>query len=130
MCIEVSWYNENKTVLIHDISGKWTITDIRHAAVVAWDMMRSVSHQVDVIIDVRNGNRLPSGFMVHGKHIATTRPDNAGVIVIVGANTLMKSLYDVYSRSYGRATPDFRVYFTDDLPSAENIINDNQSAGV
>lgn len=126
MSIEVDWYNEEQDIIIHHIEGRWTINELREAAIRAWNMMRDVDHIVDVIMDVRTGHRLPSGFMVHGKHIATARPDNGGIIVIVGGTAFMKALYQVYVKAYGQKTPDFSVYFAETVGAAENLIQQNR----
>ena len=130
MGIQVSWFNDEKTILIHHITGRWTIAELRSAATEAWDMMRSVPHTVDVLMDVSTGNTLPSNFIVHGKHIASSRPKNAGTIVIIGGTAFMKALYRIYQKTYGKLHPDFTVYFADDVVTATEIISACGSAAA
>lgn len=124
MPIVVSWDNEEKHILRHDFAGRWTLSDLNDAAENAWDMMHSVHHRVDVIMDVRHGNVTPSGFLSQCNRIMLRRPANAGVIVVVGASSLLISLYYVFMRTYAMVVPRFTLLFADSVEEARSKLQD------
>ena len=52
MGIEVSWENEAKTIIQYVYDGRWTLRDFDDARIHAAKLEETVSHRVDVIVDV------------------------------------------------------------------------------
>ncbi len=123
MSVHVDWDNPERTILRHQFDGRWTIEDLRMSAVKAWDMMRQVSHHVDVILDLRNGHLLPSGVMSQSNRILNNRPDNAGIIVLVGINNLIQQLARVFEKTYGTFHPGFRLHIANSVEEAHRYIS-------
>jgi hypothetical protein len=123
MSIRADWDNAERTIIRHQFDGRWTIEDLRLSAVKAWDMMRQVSHQVDVILDLRHGHLLPSGIMSQSNRILNNRPENAGIIVLVGINNLIRQLARVFEKTYGTFHPGFRVHIANSVEDAHRYIN-------
>ena len=76
------WDNADKTVVRAELSGDWTWDERAQSVREAVDMMRSVSHQVDLIA-IHHNNRIPSGAMLQGRRLLNAMPDNWGFMVIV-----------------------------------------------
>lgn len=103
MSIEVSWDNEAKTIIQYIYDGRWTWQDFDESRLQAAKLEETVSHRVDVIVDVRKSSLVPSGTISRGKSVMTTTPTshpNEGMAVIVGAGPLVRSIYDVVSKVY------------------------------
>lgn len=122
MGVNVDWDNPERTIVRHRFEGRWTIEDLRLSAVRAWELMREVSHQVDVILDLTNGHLLPSGVMAQSNRILNNRPDNAGIIVLVGVNNLIRQIARVFEKTYGVLHPGFRLHFADTVEDGHRYI--------
>lgn len=122
MGIVTEWDNSEKTIICHRFSGRWTSEELREAAEVAWDMIRRVDYRVDVILDVREGSRVPVRLLQQGRHIAVKRPPNAGAIIIVGASSLMQTMYAVSSKLYSYLNSSLSLSFVDTLEEAKALI--------
>jgi hypothetical protein len=103
MGIEVNWENETKTIIQYVYDGRWTLRDFDDARIQAARLEETVTHRVDVIVDVRNSSLVPTGTISRGKQVITTTPTShpsEGMAVIVGAGPLVRSIYDVVSKVY------------------------------
>jgi hypothetical protein len=103
MSIEVSWDNEAKTIIQYIYEGRWTLQEYDVARVQAAKLEESVTHRVDVIVDVRKSSLVPNGTLSRGKNAMTTNEvshPNEGSTVIVGAGPLVRSIYDVVNKLY------------------------------
>src|SRR3954464_1167446 len=103
MSIEVNWDNEEKTIIQYVYEGRWTLQDFDDARAKAAKLEETVTHRVDVIIDVRKSSLVPTGTISRGKQVMTTTPSshpNEGTAVIVGAGPLVRSIYDVVNKVY------------------------------
>jgi hypothetical protein len=43
---------------------------------------------------------LPSGLLTHGRNAVSTTPPNIGVTVLVGANSVLRAFYTMFSSLY------------------------------
>lgn len=59
MAVAVRWSNSEKTIVIYDIEGRWTWEEFYPAYHEAIAMELSVTHRVDVIMNMHNANLLP-----------------------------------------------------------------------
>jgi hypothetical protein len=100
MGIKASWDNEDHTILRFNYEGSWTWDDLHNALSQGHAMMRTETHTVDVLIDVSQSRLIPSGALARGKHIDDIKPDNHGMTAVVGANTFMQGLYDLFRKIY------------------------------
>lgn len=99
------WDNDDKTVLRVTYHPGWSWNDLEENMTVEQDMLDSVPHRVDVIIDVR-GTRLPPGAIRRLPKIAQSPPythPNSGAVLMVGSPVFLKEVIGVYKRVYGQA---------------------------
>ena len=100
MSIHVQWANDHKTIMLWTFKGQWTWDDFFVAQDYDTQLMSTVTHRVDIIADLRKSPFLPG----HAYHFSQfqralqRRPHHAGIIVIVGANLLVRMLFDSFSR--------------------------------
>jgi hypothetical protein len=100
MGINAIWDNTEKTIIRYDYEGTWTWDDLHKALEESHTMMRTVSHPVDVIIDVSSSRLIPSGALGRSKNITDNKPDNHGKTMVVGANSFIQGLSDLFRKIY------------------------------
>jgi hypothetical protein len=125
MAIEVCWDNEAKTIIQYVYEGRWTLADFDNARIEAAKLEETVSHRVDVIVDVRKSSLVPSGAISRGKTVMTTNATshpNEGTAVIVGAGPLVRSIYDVVNKVYPEMVRRRGFRFARTLEEARTVI--------
>ncbi|MEZ4668735.1 MAG: hypothetical protein R3E39_12555 [Anaerolineae bacterium] len=103
MSITVDWDNPEKTVIRFKYDGSWTLTDYFAANEQSVGMMDNVDHKVHIIIDVTESKILPNGVISQGRSAANRgKHHNQGTVMIVGANGLIRGMFDIFKKLYGR----------------------------
>ncbi len=106
MNIEVSWDNDEKTIIRFAYGNNWTWEDYRAASETSRQMMRSVDQTVDLIADYSNGSPPPLDALMKYRRAMATLPENSGLVVIVGGSYFINTLVSIFSgvyRSLGEA---------------------------
>jgi len=125
MGIEVNWDNEAKTIITYVYEGRWTLQDFDNARLEAAKLEETVTHRVDVIVDVRKSSLVPTGTISRGKQVITTTPvshPQEGMAVIVGAGPLVRSIYDVVNKVYPEIVRRRGFRFARSLDEAHSLI--------
>lgn len=102
MAISVSWDNPDKTVICYRMVGRWSWDEFY----VIWQdsmvMIRSVTHQVNGIVDLSQSVGMPQGALLKTAYMLRNQPANAGLTIIVNGgdfvNLLIGSLKRVAPR--------------------------------
>ena len=92
MGIRLLWGNEEKTILRHIYDGKWTVDDYRGAMEESRQMLLSVQHPVDLIIDMRKSASPPFGILPAYQETDQLVPDNQRLVIMVKPGMIMKAL--------------------------------------
>ena len=129
MGIQVVWDSDSKRSLRFVYTGRWTWDDFFVARTQADALMSSVSYKVDVIVDVRDSDALPPGVLFKMREIIRRGTHtNEGITVIVGASTLIRSIYDTFSKVYGRFTVGLPISFAPTIDDAHKLIFDQRNS--
>jgi hypothetical protein len=121
MAIRVEWDDPNQTALRYTYEGSWNWDEFQQAHRQARLMLDTVDHKVDVIIDVVQTGILPNNILSRANSIPRDRHPNEGTVIIVGANPLIRFLYDVARRIYAEVI-DYRGYrIVSNLEEARSI---------
>lgn len=127
MSINLYWDDVEQTVVLAEISGKWTWDDL-HA------MLRTVKHlaqergrTLGAILDLRKDFQLPGGsvFNKEGlqnfrKILTLSNDDEKGPVVIVGMNGMIRMVFDAVSQFDKKLMND--VQFADTMAEAQKRI--------
>ena len=128
MHIVVTWENATKTVIrVQVTDSAWTIDDMRDAFLTAWNLTQTVDQRVNMILDMRASNKVPTGFLALMRWGVPNRPKNAGDLVVLGGSLLMEIIHSVVHQSYvGLINIDYRVIFANSLEdeAVRQIIGD------
>jgi len=105
----------------------WTWDNLYEAIQAVDDLLVSAPHRVDLIVDVREGLRIPGDFKAIARDLLANpapRP-NEGTKVIVGANGFMRLLYNGVRKIYAHRLGERRLLFTDTVEEAQALIREN-----
>jgi len=85
MGVQFKWDNEAKTILRYVAEGSWNWLDYHRAVRISLFSLYSAKAPVDVIFDLRGGNRLPGGAIAHLRTVGKKQHNTlSGRAVIIG----------------------------------------------
>ena len=103
MNIQVSWYDESRTILCFACVADWDWEDFHRAIEEGYHMMGEVDHQVHMVIDMGRFGQLPKGnAMVHFRQVMGTAQSqsNRGYVVMTNPNAFGRALANTFMRVY------------------------------
>lgn len=128
MPFQVIWEDPEQTIIRQLYTGKVTAGDYYQAVDRNAEMMHSVNHPVDLIIDVLDAKTDMKGFWAALSYANKKVPDNQRLVIVVGADSFLKVLGGVANKIAPRATSN--SYFADSLDEAYRIIADYRSSVI
>jgi len=130
MAILVIWDNRDKTAVRMEFESEWSWAQLEGAVVETDSFIASVSHAVDVIIDME-GTRVPKDFMNAAKNLLANpepRP-NEGNRIVVGANGVIRNGYAAIRKAFGDRLNGREILFASDLDDARAILRSIRMSG-
>jgi hypothetical protein len=100
MGIEVTWDNDEKTIIHYYYGKNWSWEDFRQAGEISNAMAVEVHHTVDIIADFLDGSPPPIGALGRFKNAQESMPENIKSITVVGGGTFINALVGMFSRLY------------------------------
>ena len=128
MSVTVEWANPEKTILCFRISNPWTWEDYYNATDEAWDMMQTVDHIVDYVIDMTGTKIVPPNAMSHIRRRASRTHPHKGMGIFVGVSGFMKVIIDMIGNIIPTSKANVRTCTT--LTEAYAIIAEEQKRRV
>jgi hypothetical protein len=123
MSISVNWGDQAKRYILVTYHGEWSWQDYQESYSTRYEMVRSVEHPVDVIVDVRLHPDPPGPDAArYLKWVWEARPANIGRTIMIGADTsgFMKNLVQIFVRLKGGGD---KVIFVNSMEEALALIN-------
>lgn len=121
MPVRYSWMNEAHTIVKYDFEHIWSWQEAHAIFDEVRGQIIDLGHRVDVILDMRNSARLPPDALSNVRQVATQRPRNGGIIVVIGANQLLP-LYATFQNVYRAFRHILRIRFVASLEEALTVI--------
>ncbi len=109
MGVRVCWEDEAHTIVRYDFEGKWTWEELYPVYNEAIAMETAAPHRVDVILDMRRSQGVPSNALSHLKNISDKQPANVGLSIFVTESRFLVSLYNVGCKFYQKISYYFQV---------------------
>jgi hypothetical protein len=125
MGIKLLWDNQEKTILRHIYDGKWTPDGYRAAMEESRQMLLSVNHPVDLILDMSEGDPPPFGILPAYQEADEFIPDNQRLVVMVKPGTIMTALNRIIADIAPRVSANRIV--VDSIEEARALIDECQS---
>ena len=121
MATHVMWGNPDKTLIYVILEGRWDWRDFYRAAGEVTNLMVTVPHRVNIILDLRRSRRTPSDFPFHAAQPSFHRR-NVGSVIVVQRDT---SAFPHFLRpSRFRQPPEYgNVVYARSLNEAHALIN-------
>jgi hypothetical protein len=126
MSIMVTWDKADRTIISFDFAGRWGWDELYAASDQATGMLDSVDHTVDFIMDIRETQQIPKDFMSHAERLASGSHPHRGIMVVVGANGLLRTLGGGLRKLFPDATRN--LVFAADVEEAYEIIEEKQTS--
>jgi hypothetical protein len=125
MAIHVGWGNPEQTAIHLEFERGWKWDDLYAAIQAADDLIISVPHKVDLIIDIRKAGGIPHDFMnVAGDVFASgDARDNEGQKIVVGAGWLIQTAYGTFLKVYGSHLKNRPFLFASSMDEAQTMLN-------
>jgi hypothetical protein len=120
MSITVTWDNPAKTALRYEFADRWQWDDFKKAFRQAQQMLASVGHIVDVIVDFQNSGCVPTETLARLAYVAGSRPANLGSNIIVGSQVFDTTTFTVFGNFYGDIARTY--YMTHSLDRARALL--------
>ena len=115
MNIQVSWDNDEKTIIRFDYSQGWTWEDFAEAGRLVEKMRAEVKHTVHTIANFEDGAFPPMGAMGKFRTAQENMPEDS-VVVVVGGGMFITALVSSFSRVYQKLSK--RLIMADSLDDA------------
>lgn len=113
---------KKKTIVVQTYSGKVLVEDYYHAIDKSAELLSSVQHPVDLIMDASEAKTDMKGFLTAVSYANKKVPENQRLVIVVGAGRFMQTMGKVAGKIAPRATEN--VYFVDTLEDARNVITE------
>lgn len=115
MAFDFRWDNDEKTIMRYVAEGKWNWNEFHkhmRRSTLWFDM---VTHPIDVIIDLRAGEGLPSGAIGHLRSLGTkTHANSTGRAVILGVDAETQRQMRVVNGIYRDSQRELRFAESDE----------------
>ena len=123
MGINTKWDDAKQTRVLVEFETSWSWKELDDAFEAIDKLILSVTHNVDIIIDLE-GTSIPKDFMNAAKKILANpeRRDNEGNRVVIGASDFMRSAYQTLKGAFGNKLAGREVLFANDLSHARSML--------
>lgn len=123
MAILVEWDDRAQSAVLIEFESMWTWEELDVALDQMDQMIGSVSHRVDVIIDLE-GSKIPKDFMSAAKRLLENpeQRDNEGSRIVIGANKAMQAVYTTVKSAFSERINGRDILFAPSLDDARAIL--------
>lgn len=102
MPITVRWDNDSQTVVYYEFNGKWTWEEYHNAIHSAYELVEKLPYVVNMILDFRHANVMPSNALsIFGRSMKTP-PRDFDLAVLVTKSGFIEAIYNVFRRVNGK----------------------------
>jgi hypothetical protein len=123
--MRVFWANDEKTILIRELSKQWTWPEYQLSLLKMRQLLQEVEHGVSIIIDMRQVEAVPREALHHFQAGSRNLPADVQKQVLVSKNRLVSRLYQMLIQI---SPCDFNTfYFASSLEEAFQKIADAQN---
>lgn len=122
MPYQVTWVDEEKTIVAQTYTGKVLIEDYYHAVDESATLLSSVEHPVDLIMDATEAHTDMKGFLTAASYANKKVPENQRLVIVIGANRFVQTMGKIAGTIAPKATEN--LYFVDTLEDAHRVITE------
>ena len=124
MSVHIEWDNEERTTLLWSFLGRWTWGEFDETVKIMTAMANSVTHQVDLIIDVRQMSILPPDIVTHVKLRYLNKSRRIERLLAVGVDSHLQLFWNTFTDlPYAR---HLKLTFFETLDDARTYLDTHQ----
>ncbi len=123
MAVEINWDDDQRTIVRMKLIGRWGWEDAYEGSKQGYDLLDSVDHVVNVIIDMRQSTGLPLLAMTHARNMIAKRHPRTGMTVFLGVNSLFLTLWKAFAKSYPQVSHSNEFTFARSDEEARRILS-------
>lgn len=120
MAFEIAWLDEKKMAIIYSFGAEWNWSEFVEKDKIADEMMSSVNHKVDIIVDFTLTTHFPANALSKFRQLIRDSHPNRGRIILVGTLMLFKTMAGDFLRLIPPMSKDILVVNT--LDEARRMI--------
>ncbi len=120
MPITVQWDNPEKTIIMVTCAGRWTHRDFTAAVQQRRQLMGSVAHHVDIIMDMSGGQFIPMRMFTTLINLSRHIPANRRLLIYIRASGLFRVIVGTVIGIVPRAGRN--LFFVESISDAKAII--------
>jgi hypothetical protein len=126
MGVTVRWYNDEKTIIYYEFTGKWTWAEFEPAYTETLRLMDSVDYKTDFILNMIPAEHIPAGAIQRLKRAADYNHPNMGLAVYVGLHPMIVPLGKIFLKLYPNSAQYYPVDFARTVAEADNLLAERQ----
>jgi hypothetical protein len=127
MNIDVNWDNETKTIIRYLYKNGWNWDDYFAAIKSAGELLDTVDHKVDIIMDFHNANLIPQGAITQVQRaFSHPRHPNIRLTIFVGANAFIRAIEGIGRKLAPTAAKKWDLAFAATLEEAYHIAEEQR----
>jgi hypothetical protein len=126
MPIDLYWDDDEQTVLLCEFNGTWTWDELQKVLKTIKRLSEESGRVFGALVDVSKGITVPGGSIFNREALSQFQKmrqlgaDGRGPVVIVGMNSIIRSIFDTVKRLDKSAASD--VHFAATLAAGQQII--------
>lgn len=91
LTIELTWFNDEKTILLATFANNWTLDDYHQMIDRGSQQIKAQPHIVHIMYDMTDVIKSPTDLVVAGRYAEKKLPPNQGIVIFVGANAVIRA---------------------------------------
>jgi len=126
MSIHVSWFDDEQTTLFVQYMADWTLEEFINSANTSYEMMESVTHEVDIIQDLTRTRGFPTRLISSARHIENRAHPRRRYMIFIGLPAFLKQLIHIASMFAPKASAD--IFYCNTLDEARTRLDSLRAA--
>lgn len=124
--IAVNWIDKQQTILCQTFTKFWNWHEYEHANHVTYEMLKTVNHTVDIIMDLGDEKMIPWEAFSQIESTTLTHPHpNQGLKIGVTTKDFI-DFVKLFKRLYPKYENHIPIHFVETLQDAHQLINYNK----
>lgn len=129
MKIKIHWGNDQQSLLYYTFEVGWDWKDMYDAFAQARELMETVDHPVNIIMDLSHVSLIPKGALAKIRWaFESPKQKNVGLTVVVTPSSFIKSMIDLGTKIWGKTAKQWSVAFVTTLEEAHILIEEYNGA--
>ncbi len=126
MAIHIEWGDDSKTYVYSRFHHGWTWQDNAETRAIYIEMIKNVSHRVDIVADFSNAPTLPTNLFENARQIVSSdNQANRGFFIMFGVNSFVQNMYWVVTRVIPSVAERFII--VESMQEALKIVKSDRS---